>query len=297
MSAEPTDPLTGLPASFARMLAREVNPLDNFFAQLMRTQSFRARAREAAEAFGGSNRKPTAMNSLTKTETKTELAPIGLSDPLEAYADAVAPRFIIGDLLRFSKGDYLAGESGRDIPLGTTYTAALTLLMAGWVKWQDSKPVEHIMVRVNDGKTPPKRAELGDHDETKWETDVSGDPRDPWAFTNYLPLMDDKGELYTFTTSSRGGIGAIAGLARRYANHRRRHPDVFPVISLGVDSYAHKNKEFGRIKFPVFAPAGYEPKTKFLEALAAAGVDTGEPQQIEAETAPLDDDISDTIPY
>ena len=46
---------------------------------------------------------------------------------------------------------------------------------------------------------------------------------------------------------------------------------VDPVISLGVDSYAHKNKEFGRIKFPVFAPAGYEPKTKFLEALAAAG--------------------------
>jgi hypothetical protein len=109
--------------------------------------------------------------------------------------------------------------------------------------------------------------------------------------------MMNEGELFTFTTSSRGGISAIAGLARRYANHRRRHPDDFPRIALGVDSYQHPNREFGRIKFPVFAPAGYEPKRKFLDALAAAGIVTAEPVTAQIETDTLDDDIANTIPY
>ena len=230
-------------------------------------------------------------------EKKNELAPTGLGDPFTEYADAVSPQFIIGDLLKFSKGDYYAGINNQIVPAGTVFTVNMDELMAGFVRWWDGKPTDHVMVRVDDGKAPPKRAELGDHDETKWETDVSGAPRDPWAFTNYLPMLNDTGELFTFTTSSRGGITAIAGLARRYANHRKRHPDVFPVISLRVDSYAHKNKEFGRIKFPVFAPAGYEPKAKFLEALAAAGIEAAEREQIEAEPAPLDDNISETIPY
>ena len=113
-------------------------------------------------------------------------------------------------------------------------------------------------------------------------------------------MMNEKGQLYTFTTSSRGGISAIAGLVRRYANHRHRHPDVFPLIALGVDSYQHPNREFGRIKFPVFAPAGYEPKKRFLDALAAAGIVTTEiadpaPAQVEKDT--LDEMLNDSIPY
>lgn len=61
--SEPIDVLTGLPASFVRMLAIEVDPhdaaaprdgltepLDNFFRALMRDHSFRME-RKAAEAF------------------------------------------------------------------------------------------------------------------------------------------------------------------------------------------------------------------------------------------------------
>ena len=112
--------------------------------------------------------------------------------------------------------------------------------------------------------------------------------------------MNEKVQLYTFTTSSRGGISAIAGLSRRYANHRRHHPDVFPLIALGVDSYQHPNREYGRIKFPVFAPAGYAPKKDFLAALAAAGIVTAEPAQLapaEVEKDALDDMLNDEIPY
>ena len=100
--------------------------------------------------------------------------------------------------------------------------------------------------------------------------------------------------MFTFTTSSRGGIGAIADLARRYARHRKRHPDVFPLVALNVDSYQHKIRELGRIKFPVFEPAGYVPKTDMLAALAGAGVTAADimpEDEVEEEADNLNDEI------
>jgi len=134
-------------------------------------------------------------------------------DPFEAYANAVAPRTIIGTLLRFSKGDYLAGEEGKEIPNGSTFTANLDELLAGWIKWSGGRPIEHMMVRVAEGRTLPKREVLGDSDASHWEADSAGVPRDPWQFTNYLPLLDEQGGIFTFATSSRGGLTAIGDLA------------------------------------------------------------------------------------
>jgi hypothetical protein len=195
-------------------MSAAVAPLDQFFAQLMRAQSFRARAREAAESFGTPKKRKNAMNSLTKIETKNELAPLELSDSFIEYADAIAPQFIVGDLLEFSKGDYLAGQNNTLVPMGTVFTVNMDELMAGWVRWWDGKPTDHVMVRVANRAVPNKPP--GDDDETKWETDASGEPRNPWALTNYVPMMNEKGELFTFTTGSKGGRGAIALLSRRY---------------------------------------------------------------------------------
>src|SRR5262249_17578819 len=150
------------------------------------------------------------------------------------------------------------------------------------------------MLRVADGRPVPKRADLGDLDQSKWEVDNHGEPRDPWQFTNYLPVLNESGELFTFTTASRGGISAIAELCRRYSQHRRRHPDVLPLIALDVDSYQHKLKEYGRIKIPRLTPRGWEPKSKFDAAFAAAGVAENE------ATEPLPtaaEELSDTIPF
>jgi hypothetical protein len=221
------------------------------------------------------------------TKSNTVLAKASDIDPLVAYADAVSPRHIIGKLLRFSKGDYIAGEGSEPVPISTKFTVAADELMAGYVKWVGGKPVEHIMVRVADGNLPPKRSDLGDQDRSAWESDDHGDPRDPWQFTNYLPMMDESGELYTFTTSSTGGVDAVSNLVRRYGHHRRRHPDVYPIISLGVGSYPHKKKEYGRIKYPDFIPAGYEPKTQFLAALKAAGFVPAEQPSPPLEPEPL----------
>src|SRR5262249_5103253 len=121
-------------------------------------------------------------------------------------------------------------------------------------------PTDYVMYRVADGQAVPKRAELDDLDQTQWETDNHGERRDPWQFTNYLPLMNEAGELFTFTTASRSGIGAIGELCRRYSQHKRRPPDVLPIMGLDADSYQHGVKEYGRINFPKFAPRGWAPK-------------------------------------
>jgi hypothetical protein len=223
------------------------------------------------------------------------LSPFGVSDPFEVFADAVQPRTIVGALMKFSKGDFLAGEDGHEIAEGTAFTANLDELMAGWVRWSGGKPIQHLMVRVAEGCTLPKRTELGDDDATRWETDSAGTPRDPWQFTNYLPLLNEAG-LFTFTTSSRGGLSAIGSLCRLYSRHRRKHPDVHPVIALEVGSYQHANKEFGRIKFPKFKLIGWAPKSKFDEALAAAGFALGaEPPASQEETQAVE--MSDEIPF
>ena len=237
------------------------------------------------------------MNSLVRaveTQSSTALATYRAIDPFQKYADAVAPQTILGTLLRFTKGDYLGGEDGKTIAEGTVFTANVDELMDGWVKWSDGKPVEHIMVRVVESQVLPKRAELGDDDATRWEKDSSGEPRDPWQRTNYLPMMDEAGELFTFATSSRGGLAAIAGLCRTYAQHRRKHPDVHPMIALEVDSYQHQKREYGRIKVPRFTPMGWAPKVKFNEALVAAGFAPADEPPALGDEAQAD---NDEIPF
>jgi hypothetical protein len=152
------------------------------------------------------------------------------------------------------------------------------------------------IARWRHGSPWAKRNELGDTDPSAWETDINGKPRDPWQFTNYLPSLSEKDELFTFAASSRGGISAIARLARRYAQHRKKHPDVYPVIALGVDSYQHPNREYGRIKLPEFTPVGYVPKTKFLAALEAAGLVSVEQQSPPIQPEP-GDAFSDEVPF
>ena len=194
-------------------------------------------------------------------------------DPFEAYADAVAPRSIVGKLLRFTKGDYVAGEEGEEIPYGTTFTACVDGLAVGWLHWQDGKPIEQVMDLVGNGQPVARRDTLGDSDREQWPRDDRGEPRDPWQLTNYLPLLSQSDdELYTFTTSSVGGRDEIAALCRAYAKQRRAQPAVHPIIALEGASYQHKIRERGRVKIPILKIVGWEPKQRFQQALIMAGL-------------------------
>lgn len=228
------------------------------------------------------------MNKLVDAQTNGNLPTRQGGNPFERYADATTQRSIVGKLLKFSKGDFLAGEQADEVPVSTRLVANMDELLIGWIKWQDSRPVEHIMGRVIDEYTPPKRNELGDTDDGSWEVDMNGERRDPWQFNNYLLMKDAKGDqIYTFTTSSRGGLNAIGELSRSYGKAMRQRPNDFPVIELGVGSYQHPNKNYGRIKFPTLAVVGWEPKAVFAEAMAAeTSADAETVDSVEEQSAP-----------
>jgi hypothetical protein len=183
------------------------------------------------------------------------------SNFFEAYGNAATARSIEGTLLKFSKGDFFAGQQDEEIPLGTRFVAIMDSLLVGWVCWQGNAPIEQRMGLVSDAYQPERRNDLGDLDQEKWERDGENKARDPWQFSNYLILRRAKdGEIFTFATSSRGGLGAIGELAKAYGKAMRQQPDQYPVIELGVDSYQHRDRSLGRIKIPTFRIVGWTTK-------------------------------------
>lgn len=176
-------------------------------------------------------------------------------NPFEDYADRVDNTMLLGALLKFTKGDYLIGRDGEECPVQEV-VALMPGIMAGWIRWEDNFPVEHKMGLLLDGFVTPARATLGHLDQSLWDVDSNGKPRDPWQENVYLPVITvDADVIYTFTTSSDGGRRrAIAPLCREYGSRVRQHPDEIPVIPLGQDSYLHPDRAIGRVKFPLFTP-------------------------------------------
>jgi hypothetical protein len=174
----------------------------------------------------------------------------------EKYGEAATARNITGLLLRFNKfGEYRAGQDDQEIPRGTVLVAYMSTLAVGYVRWEDARPAEIIMIMgpVGEGFVPPRREELGYTDQSKWETFDDGRAKDPWALSNSLVLLDlETNEFYTFNSSSKGGLSAIGELSKVYGKHIRQKPDEMPIIELDVGSYQHSNRAFGEIRFPVF---------------------------------------------
>jgi hypothetical protein len=123
-----------------------------------------------------------ASNSTEVATTET------MKNAFEVYGDAASPTKIVGDLLKFSKGDYFAGVNSEEIPMGTELVACMDSLLIGYVKWQNNKPVEQIMGLLVEGFQPPRRKDLGDTDEAEWEENDDGSKRDPWTLTNQLVM-------------------------------------------------------------------------------------------------------------
>jgi hypothetical protein len=215
------------------------------------------------------------MSDVVKTGTGTGTAVSNLDmNYFETYAAQVTQKQIVGRLLKFNKGDYLAGEDNEELPIGTKLAANMDQLMVGWIKWVDNKPEQQIMGLVVEGYKPPKRTELGDDNEELWEEDSQGKRRDPWQFSNYL-LMKEPGsartsddELFTFALSSRGGLNAVGELCKVFGKEMRKRPDEYPIVELKVGAYDHPNKEFGRIKYPILEVVGWEKKNLFEQTEA-----------------------------
>jgi hypothetical protein len=196
------------------------------------------------------------------------------NNPYLAYGIAATAKPFAGDLLKFQKGEYRAGIDDKEIPHGTKCVALMGTLAVGWQCWKGNRPCAQEMGLVADNFQPPMRKALGDTDESHWEKDEQGQPKDPWQYTNLLVLVGlEDNALYTFTTTSKGGRGAAGELGKDYGKQMRQRPDQYPVVVLGVSSYLHKNKAYGRIKNPTFKIVDWVPKKPFDDLLDASGRD------------------------
>lgn len=176
------------------------------------------------------------MNAVTEVNQGTAIA-TGY-DPYAAYGQEAAAGS--GNFLKFSKGEWLLGQDGKEVPLGTRYVANMAELSIGWIRWADGKPQERRMGLLAQGYKPESRDALGHTDQTQWETDGDGKPQDPWTFTNELPMAElETGEQVTFAASSKGGIGGVGNLCKAYGREYRQRGDLVPVIELQRDSYMH----------------------------------------------------------
>src|SRR5262249_24826671 len=188
----------------------------------------------------------------------------------EQYADDIDNQMIVGELLKFSKGDYLIGRDGGECT-ETALAALMPGLVHGWIRWADGRPVEHAMGLLVDGFAPPNRDALGHNDKATWELDAKGEPRDPWQLGFYLPMVTENcATVFTFSSTSDGGRRrALAPLCREHGHRIRQHPNEIPIARLEQGSYQHSDRSIGRVKYPLFPVARWVNAEPYLAAVAA----------------------------
>jgi hypothetical protein len=208
-------------------------------------------------------------------EDKKSVPAVPGKNTFERFADDVDNKMIIGDLLKFVKGDWLVGRDDEEFA-EKELVAIVPGLIHGWIRWQDGRPAGHAMGLLVEGFDPPDRAALGHQEESQWELDGKGEPRDPWRPSIYLPMVTVDGKrVFTFTTDSDGGRRrGVAPLCREYGHHIRQHPSEIPVVRLEQDSYLHPNRNIGRVKFPIFPADRWVGAEPYIAAVVAI---TGRP--------------------
>jgi hypothetical protein len=167
-------------------------------------------------------------------------------------------------------------------------------LAHGWSKFEDGKVVEQRVGLVADGFRASKREELGDMDQSQWERDTTGKPRDPWVCQYYLALEDpETGEVLTFVSGTAGGNSAIARLCGQFSRNARNG---LPIIGLGASSYRHK--QYGRVDVPDFPVIGWTGSALAQEAVRDFPVIPGAvPAEKPIPALSAADEMDDAIPF
>jgi hypothetical protein len=195
-------------------------------------------------------------------------------------AEDAGRRVLKGKLLKFADRRWTCGRPPQPIKDGTRLVALG--VAQGWVFWQDGGPAGYRMKEP--GKQLPERDTLGDTDESRWPKGPDGKPRDPFQETSFVYLADPTtAEMFTFSTASGGGRGAVAELAAQVARMQYARPGAKPLVELRSEDmptrYGLKSKPFLKV---VSWLGGAEPPAPKLVA--------GNPAKI-APNPDLDDDL------
>lgn len=160
--------------------------------------------------------------------------------------------------LKFSRGDYIVSRDGRVLENGMRLIANMAAYSYGFVCWSGNRPVDQRMVTIAGGESRPWRCELGRDDQSMWEK-RDGKVEDPWRETETIELADPKtSEVFLFSTSSIGGIGALRELSDAYGDALDQHEGDWPIIAIEVRTW--ESERYGRQKSPSFPIVGWMEK-------------------------------------
>ena len=173
----------------------------------------------------------------------------------DGWDDAAAEageRTIRGQLLKFADWRWTVGKEATQVKDGTRLVALATVAM--WVRWEDGKPVEHLV--RHPGERLALRERLSHTNEDGWPNGPGGEPQDPWQNTRLVYLVnEDTAEAFTFSTSSYGGRNAVIELGDTIARMRNAHPDAAPIVELRATEMPTK---WGKKSKPSFKIVGWK---------------------------------------
>src|SRR5262245_17723655 len=205
------------------------------------------------------------MNKIVEKQHET-LAPATLAEyqtELDQFRQAAIRNsrpLLMGQLLRFRKGEWLAGPDKEKIAAGTHFVGIMNEARHGWIKWtQDGDGIKtpvHVVGKTVENFQPPDRAELDCQDETTWPIGLSGKREDPWRSVAYLPLASLDGEqLLTFKTDTKTGVPAFWKFVDRYQWLGRKHLGQYPIVE--IQSSGYEDKRYGWIDTPTLKIVGW----------------------------------------
>jgi hypothetical protein len=192
---------------------------------------------------------------VTKNETYVSRY-TGAEDPFAAFANEGGPG-IQGKLLTCKKGVWGIGADSDAVKAGTLFLALVPSTMRGWLKWVDGKVVDARMGLVANGFLMPHLYSLPDRDESQWEKNPDGTPRDPWSKCYRLLLIETApphGDV-TFSGSSYGAQLACQALCGVYSVDSHLYEGAYPVVALGTRTRV--SRSYGRIVGPSFDVQGW----------------------------------------
>ena len=203
---------------------------------------------------------------MTDHQSLIEQQHIPADDGWDDAAGEASERTIRGQLLKFADWRWTLGKEATPVANGTRLIALATAAM--WVRWEDGKPVEHIVRRP--GERLPEREKLSHANEEKWETGPGrGAQRPLGEYPNSSTSSIPTPPRHSPSRASRGGRAAVIELGdqiarmrgdvpRRRADHRiARRGDAYqvrPQVQAGAQGcrleerqrQTHRNRQAGR---------------------------------------------------
>jgi hypothetical protein len=174
---------------------------------------------------------------------------------------------LVGDVLKFKRGRFLAGRHEHDLTGKTLCGHAATKAWQGWSN-------ENVLVG---------EIIFGDSNEPFPETAEEAAARSiapaKWQMISILYCRDmETGEDFSFISGSFGGRMAVGNLASQILNKRQLCPGALPLVRLEAGEF--KSRQYGMVPCPIFAITSWiDPQGRPITNNTTA------------------DDLNDEIPY